>query len=754
MQVLELLVSGAVQGVGFRPFVYRLAHQMGLGGAVWNEPGGVRIRLVGPARLVEDFGSRLRAECAAPARIDHIRILAVAAADHAEPFRIAESMTEGAREALVMPDLATCPACLRELFDPHNRRHRYPFINCTHCGPRYSIITGMPYDRPQTTMRGFIQCDACRAEYENPADRRFHAQPNACPECGPRVELWDAAGAVLGQRDWALRRAAALLKEGRILAVKGIGGFHLMCDARNEETVRELRRRKHREEKPFAVMALSIDAARECAELGDAEAHLLSSVAAPIALLARRADSPVAPSVAPRNPYIGLMLPYSPLHHLLLRDVDGLLVATSGNRSDEPICTDEREALERLHGIADAFLVHNRPIARALDDSVARLVLGKPCILRRARGYAPLALPLPFETPPLLALGPHLKNTVALALRDRIVLSQHLGDLDSLESRRAFEQAVDDLQALYGEHPAQWVADRHPDYASSSFAREHGRTPIGVQHHHAHIAAVMAEHGLDGPVLGIAWDGTGLGDDGTIWGGEFLRAWPDRFTRIGRLGGFHLPGGDSSMRKPVWSAFGALHAAFPDRMPALAAEVLSLDEATARPLQDMLDKRINAPFTSSAGRWFDAVAAICGICRASSYEGQAAQQLEFAIARDPRARPFPFRTTTQGPLVVFDLNPMLEALLADRAGGADAPHLALRFHLTLVDLIVSMADAQRGLPVVLGGGCFQNLFLLEQTIRRLRESGHPVYGPEQIPPNDGGISLGQATVAAYRIRQK
>ncbi|MCZ7591690.1 MAG: carbamoyltransferase HypF [Kiritimatiellae bacterium] len=752
MQVLEFLVSGAVQGVGFRPLVYRIAHQMGLGGAVWNEPGGVRIRIVGPARNVEQFGPRLRAECAAPARIDQLRILSVSEVQHTEPFRIAESMSDGARQALVMPDLATCPACLRELLDSKNRRYRYPFINCTHCGPRYSIITGIPYDRPQTTMRGFKMCEKCQAEYDNPDDRRFHAQPNACPDCGPQLELLDATGKRLGGGDWALRQAIAHLRDGRIVAMKGIGGFHLMCDAKNEDAVKELRRRKRREEKPLAIMTPNLAYARLLAKIGDDEAEMLQTSAAPIILLPRRADAQIAESVAPHNPYIGLMLPYSPLHHLLLHGFQGSLVATSGNISDEPICIGEQEAIQRLAGIADIFLVHNRPIVRALDDSVVRMTAGKMIMLRRARGYAPLALPLPLETSPVLALGPHLKNTVALAMRDRVVVSQHIGDLDTLESRRAFEQAVDDLQMLYGEKPDTWVIDKHPDYASSLFAHRQGRNPIQTQHHHAHIVSVIAEHDLREPVLGVAWDGTGLGDDGTIWGGEFLRATPEGYIRLGHLKQFRLPSGDGAMRKPIHSAFGALYACFPEQMPALAMRLLDISGETAKTLQTLIEKAVNAPLTSSAGRWFDAVAALSGICRESAYEGIAAQRLEHAMNGANGSSLYPFDIVVEAGCVVFDLKPMLEALLADRNAGVLADQLSLRFHNTMINIIVRLADAHRGLPIVLGGGCFQNKFLLDSTIQRLREAGHAVYWPQLLPPNDGGLALGQAVIAARTLK--
>lgn len=751
MQVLEFLVTGAVQGVGFRPLVYRVAHQMGLGGAVWNEPGGVRIRVVGPAPRVEDFGARLRAGCVEPARIDQLRILSVSETDHVEPFRIAESMTDGVRQALVMPDLAMCPACLREMFDSKNRRYRYPFTNCTHCGPRFSIITGIPYDRPQTTMAGFTMCAACQTEYDNPGDRRFHAQPNACGECGPQLELLDAQGKRLGGRDWAIRHAVTQLREGRIVAVKGIGGFHLLCDARNETAVRELRARKHREEKPFAVMVPDLNTARILTQLTDAEAALLGTSAAPIVLLAKRAGADIADAVAPNNACLGIMLSYSPIHHLLLHMLQMPVVATSGNLSDEPICIDETEAVQRLAGVADFFLVHNRPIVRALDDSVARIAHDGVMLLRRARGFAPLALPLPVETPPLLALGPHLKNTVALAMRDRVVVSQHLGDLATLESRKAFAQSISDLQELYGEKPETWVVDQHPDYASSEFAREHGRNPIRVQHHHAHIAAVMAEYGLRDPVLGVAWDGTGLGTDGTIWGGEFLRVRPDHFIRLGHLGGFRLPGGDSAMRKPLYSAFGVLATYYPDNVIELAARLLNMDRETAHNLNTLITKGVNAPFSTSAGRWFDAIAALCGICRESSYEGMAAQRLECALNPADRVWPYPFEAIARSGSFVFEMKHMLDALLADWADGVSASVISGRFHAMLIEIIVQTAGAYRGMPIVLSGGCFQNQFLLDTAVRRLREVGHTVYWPQLVPPNDGGIALGQAMIAAHLL---
>jgi hydrogenase maturation protein HypF len=749
MQALELLVTGAVQGVGFRPFVYRLAHEMGLGGAVWNEPRGVRLRVVGPERAIENFCWRVKHDAPVPARVDALQLLEARPAVAPEPFRIVESQDEGARTAVIMADLATCPACRAELFDPANRRHRYPFINCTHCGPRYSIVTALPYDRPHTTMRGFALCPACRAEYEDPSDRRFHAQPNACPACGPQLAWWDDEGRVEAVREAALQAAVQALRDGRIVAVKGIGGFHLVCDASNPRAVETLRVRKHREEKPFAVMVPDDTAARALARISDLELELLRASAAPIVLLPRREGAALADEVAPGNPNLGLLLPYAPLHHLLLHDFGRPLVATSGNRSDEPLCTDEREALQRLRGLADAFLVHNRPIARPLDDSIVRVLAGKPCILRRARGYTPLPIPLSFEAPPLLALGAHLKNTIALASGRSIVVSQHIGDLDALEARDAFERAVDDVQALRQLQPAGWVTDRHPDYASSLYARDRGLAAVTVQHHHAHVASCMAEHGLERTVLGVAWDGTGLGDDRTIWGGEFLVAGFGSCQRVGTISGFHLPGGDGAMRKPLSSAVGLLQAFFPEAMPRLAVELLGLEEGAVRQLMALITRRANAPYTTSVGRWFDGLSALCGLCRASTFEGQAAMALEWAATPHRERAAYPFEIRRADDLLVADLRATLVRVIEDLRSGVEAGAVAASFHHTLAEVVVGMAERQRGLPVVLTGGCFQNQLLLERCVLRLRETGHTPYWHQLVPPNDGGISLGQAAVAAY-----
>lgn len=750
-----MVVEGAVQGVGFRPFVFRLAHALSLGGFVRNDARGVQIQVVGAPATLDHFLARLQRETPAPARVTRITVTGARAVEHAEPFLILASDHQGAPAAVVMADLATCPACLRELNDQHNRRHRYPFINCTHCGPRFSIITGIPYDRPHTTMRGFVQCPACQAEYDQPTDRRFHAQPNACPMCGPRLAWWSAQGDRISEDNTALLAAADALRDGAIVAVKGLGGFHLMCDARSTVAVQTLRARKQREEKPFALMAPSLASVAACCEVSEEEAALLQSPAAPITLLNRIAQAPLADAVAPGNPCLGVMLPYTPLHHLLMQELGFPVVATSGNLSDEPICTDEHEASVRLRGLADFFLVHNRPIARPLDDSVVRLIAGQPCVLRRARGYAPL--PIPLDAPAtrdgagsILAVGAHMKTSVTLLTGGHAVVGAHIGDLDTLEARQAFERAATDLPALYATTPVRWACDRHPDYASSIYARERSREVITVQHHHAHIASCMAEHGRPGPVLGVAWDGTGLGDDGTLWGGEFLRVAAGACQRVATLRGFVLPGGDHAARKPLWSAVGALLEYVPDHMPGLAVSLLGLPENEVRSLMAVAAKGVNAPRTTSVGRWFDVVAAVTGVCRRSSFEGQAAMMLEWSLAgHAPDLPPYPFDLHAENGLLVVQPDRMLRELIADRRAGRPPGAMAARFHHTLADLLVAVAQTRTEREVVLSGGCFQNRYLTEHCVQRLREAGFTPYTHHLVPPNDGGISLGQAWVAAY-----
>jgi len=759
---LRLLIGGAVQGVGFRPFACRLAGAMGLAGWVANEPGGVLIEVEGAPDRVERFVDRLVRE--RPARCD-IRTLERErlAPVGEERFAIRASDPEGDGNrpaAWLPPDLATCDACRRELFDQADRRSRYPFLNCTDCGPRYTIIESLPYDRARTVMRRFVMCPACRADYDDPADRRFHAQPIACPDCGPQVQLWDEAGRPLADRDQALLGAVEALKEGRLVAVKGLGGFHLMVDAGNESAVRRLRERKGRPDKPFALLFPSRDAAETVCDASPLDLRLLGSPEAPIVLLRRRTlrSSPaLSPSVAPGNPYLGVMLPSTPLQHLLMAELGAPLVATSGNRTEEPICIDEDEALDRLRGVADLFLVHDRPVLRPVDDSVVRAVLGRELVLRRARGYAPGPVPLGQPTPPLVAMGGHQKNTVAVSIGGLAVLSQHLGDLGSAEGCALFRRTVGELPSIHRLRPVQAVCDRHPDYRSTREAEASGLPVVSVQHHHAHLAACMAEHGVRGPVLGVAWDGTGWGPDGTVWGGEFLAADEREFERAATFRRFRLPGGERAVREPRRSAAGLLWELWGDRLfdhEELAC-VRAMTAADRRIVRQLLARGAHSPRTSSVGRLFDGVASLLGLRQRVSFDGQAAMEVEWAAEGEPSNDGYPFQLGPDGgnresPLQIIDWGPMMMAMLDDMKRGVAAGAISSRFHQTLIDIIAAVARRVGRERVVLGGGCFQNRRLLEGTVRRLRTEGFRPYWPHRVPPNDGGLALGQLYVAMGR----
>jgi hydrogenase maturation protein HypF len=755
---LRIAVRGAVQGVGFRPFVYRLARDLRLDGWVTNTPQGVVIEVEGPAAALEACLVRLERERPAPAIIQSLEPTWLDPVPYSG-FEIRESASGGETTALVLPDIATCPECRADIADPANRRYRYPFTNCTNCGPRFSIIESLPYDRPRTSMRAFTMCPACLAEYHDPADRRFHAQPNACPVCGPQLALWNADGAVIATADDGLREAARAICAGLVVAVKGLGGFHLVVDAANEDAVRRLRARKHREEKPFALMFPALAAVEAACEVSPIEARLLTSSESPIVLLRRRsASDDLAPSIAPRSPSLGVMLPYTPLHLLLLAEVGGPVVATSGNLSDEPICTAEREALARLSGIADLWLVHDRPILRHVDDSIVRVLAGRELVLRRARGYAPLPVPLDPAGPTVLAVGGHLKNTVALTAGGNAFISQHIGDLETGPSTEAFRGALVSLERLFDARPELVAADRHPDYRSTQYAASLGLPVVSVQHHHAHVAACAAENGLEGRVLGVAWDGTGYGTDGTIWGGEFLMADGAGFTRLACLRPFRLPGGDRAVREPRRSALGALHAIAGRDAAALlgpAAGTFTREERTV--LLRALDRGVNAPITTSAGRLFDAAAALAGLADRSSFEGQAAMALEWAadpaaagvypFGLDDRARNYEPPGGWEAPAWVVDWGPALRALTADLARGTPVSVVAMRFHRTLAEAIVAVASRGAERRVVLSGGCFQNRLLAELAIAQLRAGGFTPYWHQRVPPNDGGIALGQLAVA-------
>lgn len=765
----RLVVRGAVQGVGFRPFVYRLATELRLTGCVQNTLQGVIVEIEGDAADVAAFGDRLRDDLPPPGFVERVE-----SSDQlptgARTFEILGSDATGRRSAVVPPDLAMCNACRDEIMDPSNRRFRYPFTNCTHCGPRFTIIESMPYDRANTSMRGFTMCPDCRAEYDDPRDRRFHAQPNACPRCGPQLEFCDCAGRPLAARDDALHRAAEAIRDGLIVSVKGIGGFHLFVDARNESAVRRLRSRKHRHEKPLALMMTNVEMARRYCEFTDAERELLTSAAAPIVLAPRRrapreAAAPIAPTVAPGHPTLGVMLPYSPLHYLLLAELGFPIVATSGNRADEPLCTDQREAVARLANIADAFLAHDRPIVRPVDDSVVRIVAGRPLTLRRSRGYAPLPIAVGGDHSPILALGAHLKNTVALAMDGNVIISQHLGDLDTTESMDAFERATDALGRLHATQTDMIACDLHPDYASTRRAERMTSAPIRVQHHHAHVVACMAEHGLSGEVLGVCWDGAGYGPDGTIWGGEFLRATRSGFHRLACLRPFPLPGGDRAVREPRRSALALLYEAFgADAMEMEDLPPIGAFAAAERALLTrMLRQRVNTPWTSSIGRLFDGVAALLDIRQMTQYEGQAAMELEFAAARADSIAAYVLSIETADTMsnestvvdsaarFVVDPLPMVRAMVADLRRGVPREAIAAGFIAALVDAIVAVAVRSGLSRIILTGGCFQNARLLDGAIGKLTDAGRIVYWPQRVPVNDGGIALGQAAVAMSRL---
>ncbi len=770
-QFLHLTIRGVVQGVGFRPFVYRLAKEIGLVGWVNNSTEGVFIEVEGTKQQLETFLWRLKTENPPRSQIQNIEINWKKLKDF-KTFEILPS-TAGKKTAIVLPDLATCPDCLQEIFDPNNRRYRYPFTNCTNCGPRYSIIEGLPYDRANTTMKAFYMCPSCETEYQNPSDRRFHAQPNACNQCGPKIELWDSMGKIIAQNYHAISVTAAAIRQGKIIAVKGLGGFHLIVDAKNEKAVNLLRQRKHRPDKPLALMYPNLELIKEDCQVSELEEKFLQSPEAPIVILRRsRGEWPysfqenfvnaltINSAIAPNNPYLGIMLPYTPLHHLLMAELGCAIVATSGNVANEPICIDEHEAIKRLNGIADLFLVHDRPIVRPIDDSIIRVIMGEETIIRRARGYAPLPISILKDKnshPAILAVGAHLKNTIAIAINHQIFLSQHIGDLQTPQAIDAFSQVIASFQKLYDFEPEIIACDRHPDYFSSQYAQNSGKKVIPVQHHYAHVLACMAENQILGEtVLGIAWDGTGYGLDGTIWGGEFLlipaieslnlKSGEKPFQRVAHLHPFPLPGGDRAIKEPRRSALGLLYEVFGNQLlvekrfqPLLAA----FSDQELAILSKMLSNKINTPLTSSMGRLFDGIAAITNLCQIASFEGQAAMQLELITDR--------FLTEKSYPLIFqnnkIDWRSMLLTILDDVTNKVSVDIISAKFHNTLVDAIISIAQQVKVEKIVLTGGCFQNKYLTEKAIAKLRTAGFHPYWHHRVPSNDGSIALGQAIAA-------
>jgi hydrogenase maturation protein HypF len=834
---LRLGIRGVVQGIGFRPFVYRLATGLGLSGWVGNDRGGVVLEVEGPSDAVTSFRELLATESPPHSRIQAVDLMWIPPCG-TRGFQIRPSTTEGGEEggSFVVPDMATCPECLAEIRDPENRRYRYPFTNCTHCGPRYSILQALPYDRERTSMRAFRMCARCQAEYDNPADRRFHAQPNACPDCGPRMEYRLPSGETLATHEAALCSAVSALRAGQVVAVKGIGGFHLWVAAHDAAAVDRLRQRKHRRTKPFALMFSSMSKVREVCDVTLQEERLLESSEAPIVLVRRKRVGqeldcgerfPVE-SVAPGNPNLGVLLPYAPLHHLLLDELGFAVVATSGNRGDEPICTDEAEAMERLRGIADGFLVHDRPIVRSVDDSIVRVIDGRSMVLRRARGYAPLSIGLEGflggamggrdlsrdevltadeqgeeeglrlgvrvgvrgegrllinndlltadepgnpggETPPstaggtpaatgvrlvgrcVLGVGAQMKSAVAVSEGAQVYVGQHLGNLETPQAQAGFRAAVADLGRLFDVRPSVVAVDGHPDYASTQLGRRMGLPVVEVQHHVAHVLACMAENGTPPPVLGVVWDGTGDGMDGTVWGGEFLRVTRSGIRRVARLRPFRLPGGEAAVREPRRTALAVLFEAWGPEVFRNSARLLAggFSARELALLEPMIVRGVQSPMTSSAGRLFDAVASLLGLRQRSDFEGDAAMALEFAAEGDWGGTMYDFeRVPWQGGgdeegRFELDWTPMVRGMVADRDRGRSVAAMAVDFHETLAAMIVSVARDVGEPRVALSGGCFQNRRLAEAVLRRLREAAFRPLWHERIPPNDGGIALGQ-----------
>jgi hydrogenase maturation protein HypF len=797
IQRRRILVQGIVQGVGFRPFVYGQAQRWGLVGFVCNDSRGVTIEIEGADSALDAFQRALYEQAPPLARIDSVAAESIPAR-HEQAFTIIHSQQGAERQALISPDTATCDDCLRELFDPADRRYHYPFINCTNCGPRFTIVQDVPYDREKTTMRVFTMCPSCQAEYDDPANRRFHAQPNACPVCGPQVRFveWNDLERVPGTRATQaslphptsspaptdvdpITVVARHLASGEILAIKGLGGYHLACDALNEEAVQRLRQSKHREAKPFALMALDREAARQLCDVNEGEAALLESYRRPIVLLARRPACPVAAVVAPGCNTLGIMLPYTPLHHLLLRafaevseaartERPAVLVMTSGNLSDEPIAYKDDDARERLSPLADGALTHNREIHMRCDDSVVRVVAGDVQFFRRSRGYAPEPLPLATALPlPLLACGGHLKNTFCLGKGKRAFLSHHIGDLENLETLTSFREGIAHFQRLFDIYPEAIAYDLHPEYLATKYALDSPISlKVGVQHHHAHIASVLAEHGLDGPVIGVAADGTGYGTDGAIWGCEVMAADLATFERLAHLAYVPLPGGEQAVRQPWRVAAAYLALAFGDDFFAVDIPfVRQLDRSKWRALAQMMARNINSPPASSLGRLFDAVAALLGLRREVLYEGQAAIELEVlaqsgqqGLSREGAVKPYPLSIEEQGEQspALLDVRPTVRAIVDDIQQGVAAQQIALRFHVTIAELLATACLQVRestGLDrVALSGGVFQNRLLLEYLLKRLEAIAFRVYINRRVPPNDGGLALGQLAVAAARLR--
>ncbi len=739
----KIRVNGIVQGVGFRPFIFNLAQRHHLTGRVSNTSAGVIIEVQGNPKHLDTFQAAITTEAPPLATILEMSVDSIPV-ERDSAFEIAASDPHEKITTLISPDIAVCPDCLREMFDPDDRRYRYPFINCTNCGPRYTIIKELPYDRSLTSMQNFTMCPACQAEYDDPADRRFHAQPNACPDCGPRLALYIIDRQPV-EADDLIQKAVELLRAGKVVAIKGLGGFHLAVDAANPKAVRELRRRKNREEKPLAVMVRDLTVARKLCELTGVEEQLLASPRSPIVLARKRANLPLSDAVAPGNDRLGLLLPYTPLHHLLLADDFTALIMTSANLSEEPICIANDEAFIRLQNIADYLLVHNRDIYLRSDDSVFINLAGKPRPVRRSRGYTPAPVLVNSSGPPILAVGGELKNTICLLQGNRAFLSQHIGDLENLEAYNFFRMTIEHFQRIFDTRPKLVVHDLHPRYLSTQWADKQDLPTLAVQHHQAHLAAVLAEHHLDEPVIGIILDGTGYGTDGTIWGGEILVGGYHNFSRYAALELMPIPGGDAAIEAPWRIAVSYLLQAFDGELPDLPF----LFQHDFEPVADLVRKNVSCVATSSCGRLFDAVAALSGGRQTIRYEGQAAIEMMQA-AGSISERLFDYEIEDGPVYKIMAVKPLIRSAAEAVLAGADLGEAGRRFHGTLVEMLVSVAEQARKdtdiSKVVLSGGVFQNQILFENLLVRLEKTGLTVFTHEQVSTNDGGISLGQALI--------
>ncbi len=766
-----IIITGAVQGVGFRPFVYKLANKFGIKGYVLNSGLGVEIKAISTYDVLIKFINKLQSDKPDISYIKSFKhnIVPYSNDEEFSDFKIIHSKTDKEPSAYIMPDIAICEDCLKEIFDPADRRYLYPFTNCTNCGPRYTIIEKLPYDRDNTTMKNFTMCEKCRKEYEDPENRRFHAQPNACPVCGPKVILWDSEGNTIAEKYKAIEIAIEQILSGKIVAVKGLGGFHLFVNPFMKDSIKELRKRKHRNEKPFALMFPDLQTVKKYCYLSDKEKKLLLSQKSPIVLLKLKekfrynnfktsnVNIPFFEDCVgegSNNPYLGVLLPYTPLHHIMMRMLKIPVIATSGNISDEPICIDEAEALERLRNIADFFLIHNRPILRYVDDSIVKIIAGEEFILRRARGYAPLPITIDFSensgqsiNSQILATGAFLKNTIALKKGNEVFLSQHIGDLDNLESINSFENTISHLSNIYKINFSEIISDLHPDYPSTKYAEEKSRSEnirlTRIQHHIAHIFSCIAENKIKSPVLGIAWDGTGFGYDSTIWGSEFFII-NSEIKRIAHLRYFRLPGGEESIKKVDRIATGLLI----DFQKELNVDNInefakSFNDDFSK-LKTILEKNINCPFTSSMGRLFDAVSSLIGVKNYSSFEGQAAMELEFAAHNvSDENKCYNFDINKKNNIYEIDFIPLIRDIISDIKNNISANVISKKFHNTLSEIILDVARKVEIKNIALSGGCFQNSLLLETTIRKLKENGFKPYWQKKVPINDGGISLGQ-----------